>query len=254
MPDQALLYRCGLWLILVVSALSFPLLFFYTAPYGRHQEGGVGPGMNATLGWLLMEFPAPLVFAIVYGRGELAGELVPLLLLGVWQAHYFYRSFAYPLLLKVRKKQTPVAAVAVGFCFNAINAFLNAYAITNLGSHLTADWLLDPRFAIGILLMATGFSINFHSDKILRALRAPGETGYRIPHGGLYRWVSSPNYLGEILEWAGFALAAWTSAALAFLLFTVANLLPRAFSHHRWYGERFEEYPQERKAILPRLL
>ena len=44
------------------------------------------------------------------------------------------------------------------------------------------------------------------SDAILRGLRAPGETGYKIPTGGLYRWVSSPNYLGEILFWWGLSL------------------------------------------------
>jgi len=254
MLDSELLYRIGLWGILGVSALSFPVLFFYTAPYGRYRDRGFGPGMNATLGWLVMELPAPLVFAVVFLRGERAAALTPLLLLCIWEAHYFYRSFAYPLLLKVRNKRKPVVAVAVGFCFNAVNASLNAYAITNLAPHLTESWLLDPRFAIGILLMATGFSINFHSDKILRELRAPGETGYRIPYGGLYRWISSPNYLGEIIEWAGFALATWTSASLAFLLFTIANLFPRAFSHHRWYREQFPGYPPERKAILPRLL
>lgn len=38
------------------------------------------------------------------------------------------------------------------------------------------------------------------------------------------------------------------------LLWTLANLLPRALAHHRWYGEQFDDYPRERKAILPFLL
>ena len=41
---------------------------------------------------------------------------------------------------------------------------------------------------------------------------------------------------------------------LAFALYTFANLAPRALSHHRWYRERFPEYPADRKAILPFLL
>ncbi|MBW2713856.1 MAG: DUF1295 domain-containing protein, partial [Deltaproteobacteria bacterium] len=87
-----------------------------------------------------------------------------------------------------------------------------------------------------------------------RNLRKPGETGYKIPYGGFYRWVSSPNYLGEIIEWAGFAMLTWTPAGLAFLVFSISNLFPRAFSHHRWYQEQFEDYPEERKAIIPGLL
>jgi steroid 5-alpha reductase family enzyme len=210
--------------------------------------------MNATLGWLLMELPPPIIFAIVFFQGRDAANLVPLIFLGLWEAHYFYRSVFYPFLLRVRKKQKPILAVTVGFSFNTINGFLNAYAITNLAPHLTDRWLLDPRFGLGIALMVIGFSMNAHSDRILWNLRGPGETGYKIPHGGLFRWISSPNYLGEIIEWSGFALATWTTAGLSFMVFTVANLLPRAISHHRWYREHFEDYPKDRAAIVPWIL
>ena len=44
-----------------------------------------------------------------------------------------------------------------------------------------------------------------HSDSILASLRAPGETGYKIPHGGLFCLLSAPNYFGETMEWCGFA-------------------------------------------------
>ena len=85
-------------------------------------------------------------------------------------------------------------------------------------------------------------------------LRAPGESGYKIPRGGLYRWVSCPNYFGELLEWLGWALATWSTAGLAFAVYTAANLVPRALAHHRWYQERFDDYPAERKAVVPLVL
>ena len=85
-------------------------------------------------------------------------------------------------------------------------------------------------------------------------LRAPGESGYKIPSGGLFRFVSCPNYLGEILEWSGFALATWSVAGLSFAAFTLANLLPRALSNHRWYQKTFPEYPEDRRALVPFLL
>ncbi|MDH5284165.1 MAG: 3-oxo-5-alpha-steroid 4-dehydrogenase, partial [Gemmatimonadota bacterium] len=34
---------------------------------------------------------------------------------------------------------------------------------------------------------------------------------------------------------------------------TVANLAPRAWSHHRWYLEKFPDYPPDRKALIPHL-
>jgi protein-S-isoprenylcysteine O-methyltransferase Ste14 len=63
--------------------------------------------------------------------------------------------------------------------------------------------------------------------------------------------VSCPNYLGEMLEWFGWALATWSIAGLAFALYTVANLLPRALQHHRWYRAKFADYPADRKALVP---
>ena len=96
-----------------------------------------------------------------------------------------------------------------------------------------------------------GFAINQHADWVLMNLRKPGETGYKIPHGGLYRCITCPNYFGEILEWTGFAIASWSLPGVAFALYTFANLAPRAVSHHAWYREKFPDYPKERKALLP---
>ena len=65
-----------------------------------------------------------------------------------------------------------------------------------------------------------------------------------MPRGGFFRWVSCPNYLGEMLQWSGFALATWSLPGLSFALWTVANLLPRAVAHHRWYRREFADYPE----------
>ena len=99
-----------------------------------------------------------------------------------------------------------------------------------------------------------GVIINFQSDTILMKLRRPGETGHKVPAGGLFRWVSCPNYFGELVEWSGFALATWSLAGLAFAVWGAANLIPRALANHRWYRETFADYPSERRALIPGLL
>ena len=96
-----------------------------------------------------------------------------------------------------------------------------------------------------------GAGINIHSDQILLSLRKPGETGYKIPKGGMFKWISCPNLFGEILEWSGFAILCWNLPALGFAVWTAANLIPRALSHHKWYLEKFSDYPKERKAVIP---
>jgi 3-oxo-5-alpha-steroid 4-dehydrogenase 1 len=64
-------------------------------------------------------------------------------------------------------------------------------------------------------------------------------------------YVSSPNYFGEIVEWCGWALAAWSVPGLAFVIFTAANLVPRAHANWSWYIANFPDYPRERKRVIP---
>src|SRR5207302_1373799 len=96
-----------------------------------------------------------------------------------------------------------------------------------------------------------GHLAHVQSDRLLARLRHPGETGYRVPHGGLYRFVSCPNYLGEIVEWIGWAVASWSPPGLAFAAWTIANLAPRARAHHAWYRRSFPDYPPARRALVP---
>ncbi len=59
--------------------------------------------------------------------------------------------------------------------------------------------------------------------------------------------------LGEIVQWAGWALATWSAAGLAFCSLTIANLAPRARSNQRWYRSEFPDYPHDRRALIPYL-
>jgi 3-oxo-5-alpha-steroid 4-dehydrogenase 1 len=249
------LYTWTVFGIVVLGIVSFVLLLFISAPYGRHLRPGWGPTINATGLWVIMEAPSPIGFAVFYFMSDNAFETVPLVLMSMYLLHYVYRSFIYPFRMRGGHKRKPIVTGVLAFAFNSANGSTNAYAITELAPHLLdTAWLIDPRFIIGIILFFSGYTINQHSDAILRNLRKPGESGYKIPYGGFYRWLSSPNYFGEIIEWIGFAFAAWTVPAWVFAWFTCTNLVPRAFSNHRWYLEHFSDYPKNRRRILPFVL
>jgi steroid 5-alpha-reductase/3-oxo-5-alpha-steroid 4-dehydrogenase 1 len=238
---------------LLVSVVVFVYLLLFPAPYGRHQRAGWGPRLPAKLAWLLMEAPAVVTIAVCFLAGDRFNLLAVVFLL-LWEFHYVYRTFVFPMRMRGRGQAMPLAIVASGFAFNVINGYLNGRWLFALGPARAAGWLIEPRLLCGVALFAAGFVIHYKHDGILLALRGAGEGGYKIPRGGLYRFVSCPNYLGEIVEWAGFALAAWSPPALAFSLWTAANLVPRALAHHRWYRSTFADYPRGRKAVLPFLL
>jgi protein-S-isoprenylcysteine O-methyltransferase Ste14 len=239
-----------LGLMLGLSVVTFLALFFITAPYGRHTRGGWGPQVSSTVGWVLMELPASLAFLGFYLTGAARAQAVPLVLLVLWQLHYVNRAFVYPFRRRGGQKPMPLAVAGLGFTFNLANAWLNARFLTHF-AHYPDGWPSDPCFVVGVALFLGGFAINQHADEVLRTLRAPGETGYKIPKGGLYRFVSAPNYFGELIEWSGFALAAWSPAGLAFVVWTAANLVPRAWANHQWYRRTFPDYPTARRALVP---
>jgi len=251
--SEARLFSFLLTLSFILAGVTFAALFFVSAPYGRHARQGWGPALPNRLGWLVMEAPAAVFFALFFALGDAPKNPPRVIFLLLWQAHYFHRAFIYPFRIADGRRQIPLVIVLMAFFFNCGNAYLNGRYLFTLSAGYSQAWLFDPRFLTGLALFASGYALNRWSDWILRRLRLPGELGYKIPYGGPYRWVSCPNYLGEIVEWAGWALATWSLPGLSFALWTFANLAPRARAHHRWYRRKFPEYPPNRKAMLPGL-
>ena len=251
---EATVHAGLVWGVFGLAAVTFAGLLRLKAPYGRHYSGrGWGPDLPNRVGWIVMELPAPAVFAGVYLMGDAAGGTTPLVLLGLWQCHYLNRAVVHPLRTRTAGKRIPLAVVASAITFNVLNAYVQARWVSEFGRY-DAEWLRDPRFLAGVLVFVVGFALNNHADNVLLRLRKPGETGYSIPRGGAFRRVSCPNYLGELIEWAGWALATWSLAGVAFVVYTAANLVPRALAHHEWYKARFPDYPPDRKAVFPGLL
>jgi protein-S-isoprenylcysteine O-methyltransferase Ste14 len=241
------------WVLIALSAIAVVVLLLTPAPYGRFVRSGWGPQISSRVGWLVMASPAVVVFAVAFLTGDKAWAAAPLTLFALWQLHYVYRAFVYPFRMRGAKTMTALVAFYVGLFVTAPYGYLNGRQLSQFGDYPTS-WLWEPRFLVGAALFVVGFAINHRSDLRLMKLRAPGETGYRIPTGGLFRWISCPNYFGELIEWFGWAVATWSLPGLAFALWGAANMVPRAMAQHRWYHEHFPDYPPERRAVLPRLL
>lgn len=247
-------YDIALFIWIGVGLLSMAVLFFQQAPYGRHlKPKGWGPLISSRLGWFLMEIPAltvfPLTFLLLFDEFQVIHMAAFLL----WGLHYIHRALIFPFRMRTTGKKIPLSVPLMGIFFNSVNGFF-------LGKYLADFSIYSPDYFdhwipwMGIVLFLAGYAINLDSDTRLINLRKPGETGYKIPQGGFFKWLSAPNYFGEILEWTGFALLLWNFPAVGFLVWTVANLLPRALSNHKWYREKFENYPRQRKAIFPFVL
>jgi 3-oxo-5-alpha-steroid 4-dehydrogenase 1 len=235
---------------IIIALILFPILLNVRAPYGRHARKGWGLMINNRLGWFLMELPALsmfLYFTLSYGNFSNLFVVTASLL---WVAHYFHRVIIFPLRIHTKGKKMPVLIIASAFFFNMVNGTINGYQIGNYDLPFKTDGFNLFLYFLGVGLFIFGYIINQYHDKILIGLRK-NNNGYQIPYGGWFRFVSCPNFLGEIIEWAGFFILCHNLASLAFFIWTVVNLVPRAINHHKWYKETFPEYPKERKAVFP---
>lgn len=220
------------------------------APYGRYSSEQWGPMISNKIGWLLMEATVLVSFFTwipvkTFNWQSPAGVMICLFLL-----HYLHRSFVYPFMIRTKGKKMPVVIMLSAMLFNTVNGSLLGIWFAAFG-HYPDDWYNSPAFIVGVLLFLSGMFINWKADYALIQLRKKTETGYKIPTGRLFKYISSPNLAGEIMEWGGYALLTWSLPALAFFIWTCANLVPRALANHRWYRQQFPEYPANRKALLP---
>lgn len=252
-------YAYSLVAILVLALITIIASRLGQGGYGRHLPGNASARatMPAKAAWLLFECPQLFAFALTYWLLADIHSGVSVLLFVVWQAHYCYRGLIYPLRRRDAGQRFPLANVVMGFVFNALNGFANGYAVSH-APHLQGwAWLQQPVFLAGVLIAIYGWVTNFQADNILLRLRSPAQPSqerYRIPYGGAFRWVSCANYFGEILWWLGWALMSSTAAGWVFWIFTLSNLVPRAWDNHRWYLQKFSDYPKDRKAVFPFLL
>lgn len=238
------------WGWIALAVIVFIVLHFIIAPFGRHFKGGFGPTINNKFAWVVMESVSFVTMAWFFMIGSAEKPAVSWLIVFLWLGHYFNRSFIYALRQKGSDKQMPVAIFFSAIFFNLINAGLNGYYLGFLSTYtnnLFATW----HFWLGLVLFLSGMIINIKSDNILLSLRRPGETEYKIPRGFLFNYVSCPNHLGEIVEWIGFAILTFNWASLSFAIWTFANVAPRSIAHHKWYKQKFDNYPSERKALIP---
>ena len=122
---------------------------------------------------------------------------------------------------------------------------------------------------LGILLFVWASLHQHKCHKILAGLRKPQPSAtetagkipgtpdhsYGLPKGDWFYYVSSPHYLAEILIYVSlllFFVSADHCTSWWLVLGFVCSLLPlSARQVHVWYLQKFEDYPKNRKIIIP---
>ncbi|KAJ4903833.1 Steroid 5-alpha-reductase DET2 [Raphanus sativus] len=252
--DQNFFRYCLLALIYSGPPTAIALKFLQ-APYGKHNRTGWGPTLSPPLAWFLMESPTLWLSLLLFPFGRHFLNPKSLLLFSPYLLHYFHRTIIYPLRLlrssSPSKKGFPISVAAMAFTFNLFNAYIQARYVSHYKNDYEVQWFWW-RFIVGSVIFVTGMWINITSDRTLVRLKKEHYGVYVIPRGGLFEFVSCPNYFGEVVEWFGWGVMTWSWPGIGFFLYTCSNLIPRAHASHIWYNDKFRaEYPKTRKAVIP---
>ena len=252
-------YFSVLWISYGVVALTVIGSIFVIAPYGKF--GGsqtLGVELPSKVGWWLMEIMASVCFAFFYPLGKNSTKPVPIIFAFLYAIHYANRGWYFPWAMRVApnsKTNFSFTVSASGILVTALHGYLNALWYSQHCSYLDWNWLFSPLCVFGLLLYQTSFWSTIYLEAIMRNLRdpnpRPGDARYKIPRGYLFEYVSSPQYLTELLGFLGWAIMTWSPAGLFIFSISCANLIPRAIETHKWYRGKFEDYPAERKILIP---
>ena len=156
-------------------------------------------------------------------------------------------------VIDMTNPKMPISIAASAFSFNIVNVNIQAFGIFYFTEYSDA-WTDCYIFNTGVCIFLLGMYINIKSDYLIVSLRKNKGPGYHLPNKFLHKYISAPNYFGEIIEWIGWAILTWSLSGFVFAIWTIANLVPRAFTHHKWYQENFSDYPKNRKAIIPGII
>ena len=242
--------------MIVMATAVFIVLHFVEAGYGMLLNPKWGKTISNKTAWFCMELPIFVSMLILWACSDYRFEIVPAIFLILFQIHYFERVFIFPFQMK-GKSRMPITVMIMGVSFNIMNAMMQGYWIFYLAYRpeykalfvqAGTGWLLSWQFISGTILFIVGCIINLHSDYIIRHLRKEkDDTKHYLPKGGLFNYVTSANYFGEIIEWLGFAILTWSLSGLVFFLWTFANLVPRARAIHKRYKSEFAEEMKGKK-------
>jgi 3-oxo-5-alpha-steroid 4-dehydrogenase 1 len=236
-----------------LAILSYFILSsgFLIASYGRHfSKNSLIPTMNGKVGWMVMEIVSPLtsiLFFRTYKSHGFAGSKGQVLMV-LWVMHYFNRA-VLSVVLSPKMSPTRMDTVLMSAVFNFVNAGWVGYDLGHLNSK---PFVFTPRTSLGLVLFLVGWAVNVASDYHLQSVRRRTGSGeYVLPEWGLYKYIVSPNYAGETVEWIGYSLMLERQSGWAFVIWTILNLAPRARSNLAWYKEKFGDKVGNRKSMIP---
>jgi steroid 5-alpha-reductase/3-oxo-5-alpha-steroid 4-dehydrogenase 1 len=235
---------------LCISIAMLVFVIFYQIPYGKSYTKGqarLKVELRDRVSVIGVNLPGLIVFAyaqLYYPNGRLL-DIPSLLFIG----HYVHRALVYPWFRKPQSKVWPLESFLYYLVSNFMLATIAARGVIFGG--VRPPIIVQLPLAAGFIACAVGAGLH---DYKLCALRKAGDTGYQVPHGLLFKWLSGPNYALELVQWALYLPFLPTGFLMAtFAIWLMANITGRAEAVHDAYTKKLfkNKYPEDRCPYIP---
>jgi hypothetical protein len=234
------------------AALVVVVTFRPIFPYGKTYTRGTALlklEMPDRLAFMLVTLPPLLIFLYAHLYFPNGNLLSPASLCYV--AHYVHRSLIYPWFRSSFSKRWPLESVLYHAITNTLCATIAFHqTIFGLGN---MHWTLQAVLTLCFVSSAVGAALH---DYRVCGLRRSGENGYQIPRGLLFKWVSGPQYLCELIQWLLFMpFLGYGFPMATFAVYHLVNITGRAEAVHEAYVRKLfkNKYPEERTPYIPLL-
>ena len=234
---------------LVLSFVAMVFVAFYAIPYGKNYQRGksyLKAELPDRFAFILSNIGGPILFVLLkisWPNGNLLNIESFLYI-----AHYIHRALIYPFFRSKFSKPWPLESFIYYTFANVCEGIIAARAQTFSGIERN----IFIKIILAIVIVACAVAAAIHDYRIC-ALRTSTDTGYKIPQGLGFKWVSGPNYSFEILEWAFYCcFMGFNTSTCAFGMWHLVNLSGRAEATHRWYKSFFKsKLPADRTPYIP---
>lgn len=243
--------------VAIAFAASLPLFFITEATgwlslgYSKFARRNQRYSVRSQLGMFAIYFPAAVIYPSIHVLGDGAATTWHLVAMALIVVHFGKRCLEVLFVHRYSGVMNGWTVITICLLYSAVSWLLGEIATREVPAELVASAHLDRLLPVGLAVWLIGTGINLYHHVLLARLRKPGDKTYRVPSGGLFRFVACPHYLGEIIAWWGYALIFQHAAAVAVTATMTAYLMGRSHNTRKWYRSHVEGVPSSWRRLVP---
>jgi hypothetical protein len=242
-PSNWTTFSIVFYSIFGIFAVLLGFLDYYELLAMRYSKFGTAKGVPSRIAMVIL-YAFPLVVATVLAWPYLPNATsVQWVVYGAVMLHFTKRTLESAFVHKYSGNMQPLTFGIIVFTYA-----LMAGMITGLNAQPLPA--MDFWFYIGVVFVLVGEAGNFYHHTLLADLRSEdGE--YHVPRGGWFNHATCPHYFFELLTWLGIALVSRHLFTWLIFIAMFGYLIARSIKTKQWYMKRFDDYPADRKFMLP---